>query len=774
MSTGTTSSGQSENGEFRSRLLRFFKLLGRVWLKIRRFIGVLFLVRFSLLMWLIGLAVVFIDQGREVLIAMADAPPTLPEILRKGLFVVATVLCAASAWYTSRVMFHFRFKAAASHACWYPRFKKHFPRWLGASFMGLVAMALLGADKRNWLLALILAAVTVFFLYFVYKRRDWFGLDALGKPGMLGSVSELPPSTKAVLLVVFGLNLALMILFTYFYLWLGPVTGTASVVLLAMALMIPVGSALVYTGNRYRVPLIGLLLVFAIIFSLFNDNHRVRQTADMRSYESVDRATARMQQTSRVSKPRSLVEYQDIESYFMAWLDTLKPQHENGAIPVVLVATEGGGIRAAYWTASVLAALQDRAATQGIDFARHVFAISGVSGGSLGATVFAALQITPYQHPENGDKDETCHTGSDASYLCRAQRILARDFLSPTVSVMLFPDLLQRFLPVAVFDDRAVALERSWEQAWQRYESDDHFAKAFEGLWKEDPFGAPLLFLNSTVVETGQRIIVNPINFDPESFTRTFHDAHNAAEVIGAQVPLSTAVHMSARFTYVSPAGTIERQDPERTPDELAWFRVVDGGYFENSGAVTLGEILLAVKRHAKQARVLVRPIVIHISNEPISKPRQVVEKSSGKRVFMGEALSPVRALLHVRPARGDQARGVLAERVTTPADEETGQHVHFQLCDYDVTLPLGWMLSKLAQKDMTHQLLGYPENPPDIIAPLVNAAKLNRVVGLLADNPESGGNEIGRDKPHEQCWSKLDAGGKLDPSGAGHTAHGR
>jgi hypothetical protein len=278
--------------------------------------------------------------------------------------------------------------------------------------------------------------------------------------------------------------------------------------------------------------------------------------------------------------------------------------------------------------------------------------------------------------------------------------------------VLLFPDLLQRFLPFAVFDDRALALERSWEQAWQHYETGDHFSSAFEGLWKEDPFGAPLLFLNSTVVETGQRIIVNPITFDSASFGLTFHDAHNAAAVIGTQVPLSTAVHMSARFTYVSPAGTIERQDPGRTPDELAWFRVVDGGYFENSGAVTLSEILLAVKRKAKQARVLVRPIVIHISNEPIKKPK-VVEKSSGKRVFMGEVLSPVRALLHVRPARGDQARDMLAERVTTPADKATGKHVHFQLCDYGVTLPLGWMLSGLAQKDMTHQLLGYPRCRP-------------------------------------------------------------
>ena len=45
------------------------------------------------------------------------------------------------------------------------------------------------------------------------------------------------------------------------------------------------------------------------------------------------------------------------------------------------------GIRAAYQACVVLSALQDGRA----DFVDHVFAISGVSGGSVGASTFAAL-----------------------------------------------------------------------------------------------------------------------------------------------------------------------------------------------------------------------------------------------------------------------------------------------------------------------------------------------------------------------------------------------
>jgi len=55
--------------------------------------------------------------------------------------------------------------------------------------------------------------------------------------------------------------------------------------------------------------------------------------------------------------------------------------------PVFIVSAEGGGIRAAFWTAGLLCAIQDEEP----GFANHVLGISGVSGGSLGAATFAAL-----------------------------------------------------------------------------------------------------------------------------------------------------------------------------------------------------------------------------------------------------------------------------------------------------------------------------------------------------------------------------------------------
>ena len=92
-------------------------------------------------------------------------------------------------------------------------------------------------------------------------------------------------------------------------------------------------------------------------------------------------------------------------------------------------------------------------------------------------------------------------------------RILGGDFLADTLGAGLFPDLLQRFLPAPLLDDRAIALKRSFERAWARAHPEDpaRLREPFVDLWRVHPEQVPLLFLNSTVVETGQRAIGAPL-----------------------------------------------------------------------------------------------------------------------------------------------------------------------------------------------------------------------------------------------------------------------
>ena len=81
----------------------------------------------------------------------------------------------------------------------------------------------------------------------------------------------------------------------------------------------------------------------------------------------------------------------------------------------------------------------------------HIFAISTVSGGSVGAVGYAAmLKAAP-------DAD---------NFKLMLWRFAGENVLGGALTGMMFPDLLQRFLPVALLPDRAETLERSWEEAW--------------------------------------------------------------------------------------------------------------------------------------------------------------------------------------------------------------------------------------------------------------------------------------------------------------------
>src|SRR5438552_8763158 len=142
---------------------------------------------------------------------------------------------------------------------------------------------------------------------------------------------------------------------------------------------------------------------------------------------------------------------------------------------------------------------------------------------------------------------------------------------------------------------------------------DDRFAGSFVDLWKPGVREwMPSLFVNGTLVEKGNRIITSNLqvtnNFlDAQDAAQKLTGQHLDATKVGCDIPLSTAAHMSARFTFVSPAG--------RFPDGS---HIVDGGYFENSAATTALEIATRIKdwcAFKKISNVDVK--VIMISNDP-------------------------------------------------------------------------------------------------------------------------------------------------------------
>ncbi len=466
--------------------------------------------------------------------------------------------------------------------------------------------------------------------------------------------------------------------------------------------------------DRYRIPLLTGFFLFAVVLSAtdWNDNHIIRSTG---SLPDTDRS---------------------VEFAFAEWLahrGDLDYFHERGLpYPVYIVASEGGGIYAAYNAGLALSRLQDSCPS----FAQHLFAISGVSGGALGATGFAALAHTyagndPYMRCQTGDGDYV--PNPEGFFESRTQATWSHDLLAPLVWAALFPDFLQRFLPVAVPEfDRARALEDAFAAALD-VGLETHlsgFPRA--GLARSwDPTDAtPALFMNTTWVEHGESVVVSPLTIALSTSRRRY-----LTKMIDHDIPIATAAVMSARFPWITPVATVEMSLDYAESDEPApRLRLADGGYFDNSGIETAADLSSALAAFWEQLgepkdewilrRKLGNDAYEQLSNmkiRPIIVSIQTYTESGTEEQFLGELASPIRALLNMRSARGklavSRARDLLCpgcDDFVRPSDNV----FYLGLNGFDFPLPLGWHLSKLTQRyieaNIGHPLACRTSRPED------------------------------------------------------------
>jgi hypothetical protein len=672
--------------------------------------------RYSILSVLVGGgAFLLVPQGQDVLQRLVEwgeepwwrRPPlaTLEIAGRWSLFLVSVLVWAVSSWYWARVFLQLRPPESLPDTPRQARFRAWVPRLLGALALALMGAALWRAAEgyrqfstekpilRLQILSAVCFLLAALFLWVVARRRDVLRArrpeaETLPAEAQVASPRDLPAGTRRAAAVSLALAILLGLVFTFWPIWAGRTLGTVPILMLTGATWVLFGTGILYLSRRFRFPVLVLLLAAAVVFSFWNDNHRVRTA------EAGD------------TRPPA----GSIRESFRAWSRGI----EGG--PVFLVAAEGGGIRAAYWTAIALAEMQDRNPA----FARHVFAISGISGGSLGAAVFDALLA------EQRDRGGELPCGRLRG--C-AGKVLGHDFLSPALAKGIAPDVAQRFLPFPVpLFDRARALEDSWAAGWGEVFADgdrNRFDRPFLSLWEKDATAIPSLVFNGTHVETGRRIVTTNLRWS----TAELDDTYDLHQTLGSDLPLKTAAHNSARFTYISPAGSMVKDGRLRG-------HVVDGGYFENSGTVTALELRRAIVRSFPQVEGRIH--VLYLRNSPSVDPdrRRTPGDEPTKRANRGlnDLLSPPVALLQTRNARASLA--VTALRRTDGPE----QFHELVLCkrlgkeEAPVPLPLGWQLSESARRAMEAQL---PQARP-AAAPLpggcpgFNQRSLETLQGLL------------------------------------------
>jgi hypothetical protein len=637
-----------------------------------------------------------VPQGREIIQSVADADYPRSAVF---LFYLSHASWALSAWYCARVILDQPFARTLqeeedpNHESWMRLLRRWYPRILSIIAAACVPLTFLTLEGGTAPQATYSSLSGGLVLAFVMQRRWLF-------KRFFTTGAEGEPDTRPTNFAVAGSLAIAAILFLAF--WSDRVTiprlvGAPAIVVLAFTGWTVFGSfVLVLMPKRWNLPSLALLpIFFAGAASFHSDNHIVQSMPP--PYSRIAYAEAMGGDSDGISP--------GVAAYFEKWVSD-HGFRKDERIPVFIVTASGGGIRAAYWTGAVLAGLSD--AIPGFD--RHVFAISGVSGGSLGASAYVAALAD-----------------ADAGTLQRPfsgliSKVLDKDFLSPVLAYLLFPDLMQRFVPMPVKSwDRSLALEEGWQATWKQFAGSDRFSQPFhslyiDGLSREGSRGdraLPLLYLNSTTVEDGRRIIASPLSVSPSEFTnaRDFFDA----ELATWSVSLAQVTHNSARFTYVSPAGSILDREGR------LWGRVVDGGYHENSGAQTGAELAGALRSAIAQLNEKGHRFELHaivITNSP-GEPRVCDQLPALRpRQFATEYMSPIDALLNTRDARGSLAKEQLAGSIEGvwstdlcdcpgPDGRPSACHVsEFAIPrDNHSDPPLGWYLSPRTAKKIREAL---------------------------------------------------------------------
>ena len=278
-------------------------------------------------------------------------------------------------------------------------------------------------------------------------------------------------------------------------------------------------------------------------------------------------------------------------------------------------------------------------------------------------------------------------------------------------------------------DDRAALVERAWERHYDQVVRGEipgfsdqlyqdlaapkgpdsglrgRFGFVSDKVAKLDGAWLPLLLLNGTSVATGARVIASDLvstraapgghghapgrfSIYPAAFDvfemlstpclesqvqgdscKTAHDgmADIPAARQGADIRLSTAALLSARFPIISPAAIVRAGGRGETGD-----RIVDGGYFENAGLTTAMDVARELRRLG------VVPVVLWVQNGPRTDAGDPVSPDAPPPSATAESLVPPRGagtpvLSRADPTGLEGVFGVVATPVVALATTRDG-----------------------------------------------------------------------------------------------------
>lgn len=421
----------------------------------------------------------------------------------------------------------------------------------------------------------------------------------------------------------------------------------------------------IYISNWLKFPFFSFLLVLALVFFLpRNNNHALAEITD-------------------TGLAGQIGERLPDSTYFQRWLE-YKLENDllfskDSMIPVFLVAAEGGGIRACYWTSQVLKNLH----LAHPELYNNTFAVTGASGGTVGLSFF-------YNYIFEKSRDGNPELDSPDFY-APLDTVTASDFLTGVTYGFLFPDLVQRMLPWPVNSfDRAGFLNRSFSRAFAEHtvvngQPSGLLDQSILTPWLKDtyPYRRPVILFNSLYVEEGQKAI-----FAPYSISKNhYEDVLDILAATGTLVPMKEGMVSSARFPVITPPGLMMQQ---MNGTKKKFGHLVDGGYFENTAVQTAQQTVMMMKsvlRRMPPSSKKIVPVIISLS---YGADTSIQRDPMGA----GYEAAPLQGGINTLFRWIDGANAMSAK-----LDPDL-RSINFKLTRFEGDrIPLGWYLSEPARK---------------------------------------------------------------------------
>ncbi len=402
---------------------------------------------------------------------------------------------------------------------------------------------------------------------------------------------------------------------------------------------------------------------------------------------------------------------QHLGEYFKNWInDSVRNSKINNdsvkAYPVYFVLANGGGARSAYWVASILSKLEDSTRRE---FSKHLLCLSGASGGTWGNAVFFDLL---YKNKLLAEKQAA------PGFQNASNSYLKNDFLTYTIARMLGPDIFRYIFPLTNVYDRDAALGKAMEivPGEKNFMYND-FSVGFSSIITQQGqrgYSLPLFCINTTRMQDASPGVISNIDLSDSYFNGRLEVLNMIDEE--KDLKMSTAVVFGGSSPYINSAQRIDEKtiDSSTGKEKIIPQYFVDGGYFDNSGAGVVNEMIIELLHEMNTDSSLTKYknklsfYVMNITNDPVDKT-----DVGAVSPLVNDLLSPIKTLAG---SYGSQ---------TTVNDFRLKNYMHnvYQNDEHYVTLdlykmkdpmsyPVSWVISGHVIDSINNRILTYKKIP--------------------------------------------------------------